>query len=108
VRTTRSFAMAGVIECIIAVLYFDEATRQPTHREVTCYAESDDGIHWIKPNLGLYEFHGSKNNNIVWDGIGTHCFVVFKDENPSLSTRSAVQGESLAGARKASEVCISF
>ena len=23
--------------------------------EVTCYAESSDGINWIRPNLGLYE-----------------------------------------------------
>ena len=32
-----------------------------------CYAESDDGIHWRKPNLGLYEFQGSKANNIIMD-----------------------------------------
>ena len=32
-----------------------------------CYAESDDGIHWVKPNLGLYEWEGSKANNIVMD-----------------------------------------
>ena len=55
---------------------------QATHREVTCYAQSLDGIHWTKPALGLFEFNGSKKNNIVWDGIGTHCFVVFKDNNP--------------------------
>ena len=30
-----------------------------------CYAESDDGIHWRKPELGLFEFGGSKANNIV-------------------------------------------
>jgi hypothetical protein len=30
-----------------------------------CYAESDDGIHWEKPNLGLVEWKGSKDNNIV-------------------------------------------
>ncbi|MBN2456999.1 MAG: hypothetical protein JXB29_10790 [Sedimentisphaerales bacterium] len=29
-----------------------------------CYAESNDGIHWTKPNLGLIEFAGSKKNNI--------------------------------------------
>lgn len=57
--------------------------RKSTHREVTCYAESRDGIHWTKPELGLFEFEGSKQNNIVWDGIGTHCFAVFKDANPA-------------------------
>ena len=29
------------------------------------YAESDDGIHWNKPELGLIPFRGSKRNNIV-------------------------------------------
>ncbi|MCD4726260.1 MAG: hypothetical protein K8R46_01250 [Pirellulales bacterium] len=33
--------------------------------EVTCYAESDDGIHWTKPNLGLFEVRGTKQNNVV-------------------------------------------
>jgi hypothetical protein len=63
--------------------HFDEKTRKAAHPEVTCYAESKDGIHWTKPNLGLFEFNGSKENNIVWDGIGTHCFAAFKDANPN-------------------------
>ncbi len=29
-----------------------------------CYAESKDGIHWTKPELGLVEFRGSRKNNI--------------------------------------------
>ncbi|MBI5397552.1 MAG: hypothetical protein HZA91_19825 [Verrucomicrobia bacterium] len=29
-----------------------------------CYAESTDGVNWIKPDLGLVEFNGSKKNNI--------------------------------------------
>ena len=32
-----------------------------------CYAESTDGIHWVKPNLGIYEWEGSKANNIIMD-----------------------------------------
>lgn len=62
--------------------HYDTVTRKAAHREVTCYAESDDGIHWTKPNLGLFEFDGSKANNIVWDGVGTHNFTPFKDTNP--------------------------
>ena len=31
-----------------------------------CYATSDDGLHWEKPELGLFEWHGSSANNIVW------------------------------------------
>jgi len=30
------------------------------------YAESRDGIHWTKPNLGVVEFRGSKNNNLFY------------------------------------------
>jgi hypothetical protein len=62
--------------------HYDESTQSAGHREVTCYAESQDGIAWTKPKLGLVEFNGSKANNIVWDGIGTHCFTPFKDANP--------------------------
>jgi hypothetical protein len=62
--------------------HWDTAKKRATHLEVTCYAESSDGIHWTKPNLGLFEFNGSKKNNIVWNGIGTHCFTPFIDTNP--------------------------
>jgi len=30
-----------------------------------CYAVSEDGLHWEKPNLGLVEYEGSKENNIL-------------------------------------------
>jgi len=62
--------------------HWDTEKKKATHREVTCYAESEDGIHWTKPDLGLFEFDGSKDNNIVWDGVGTHNFTPFKDTNP--------------------------
>ena len=35
-----------------------------------CYAESRDGIHWTKPELGLFEYQGNKNNNILFRQIG--------------------------------------
>ena len=53
------------------------------HPDVTCYAESKDGIHWTRPKLGLLEFDGSKQNNIVWDDIGMRSFTPFKDANPN-------------------------
>lgn len=60
------------------------------HSLFTCYAESDDGIHWRKPELGLHEFKGSKANNIVIphgkmgkvNPDGGHP-AIFKDENPN-------------------------
>ncbi|MCA9071083.1 MAG: hypothetical protein KDA84_19280, partial [Planctomycetaceae bacterium] len=56
--------------------------KKAAHKEVTCYAESQDGIHWTKPKLGLFEWNGSKENNIVWLGPGTHNFTAFRDDNP--------------------------
>ena len=52
------------------------------HDTFGAYAESSDGIHWKKPSLGLFEFDGSKENNIVWTGKGAHDFTPFKDTNP--------------------------
>lgn len=48
-----------------------------------CYAESADGLTWIKPSLGLVDYRGSKENNIVFDGrmsgCGFHGHCVFVD-----------------------------
>jgi hypothetical protein len=44
------------------------------------YATSSDGIAWEKPNLGLYEFNGSTDNNIVREG---RMFRVVPDPNES-------------------------
>lgn len=52
------------------------------NKQVICYAESKDGIHWVKPELGLVESGGSKKNNIIWDGDGSHNFAPFIDANP--------------------------
>lgn len=30
-----------------------------------CYAESQDGIQWVKPNLGQVEYKGSRDNNAI-------------------------------------------
>lgn len=48
----------------------------------TAYAESLDGIHWNKPNLGLLDFAGSKDNNLIWMGPGAN-FSAFVDTNPA-------------------------
>ena len=44
--------------------------------------ESSDGIHFTRPNLGLYEFQGSNENNIVYMGVEAHNFAPFLDTNP--------------------------
>ena len=47
-----------------------------------CYAESEDGVFWEKPSVGLFEFDGSTDNNIVHlapDGGGVDCIGVIDD-----------------------------
>ena len=35
--------------------------------DLTLYAESADGLDWVKPDLGIFTFDGSPDNNIVRD-----------------------------------------
>ncbi len=78
------------------------------HPLFCCYAESKDGIHWVKPNLGLHEFQGSTKNNIVMtSGVQGALKVdaghpaVFKDENPEAPAdaryKAILRSEGLAG-----------
>ncbi len=54
--------------------------------EVTCYAESKDGIRWTKPKLGLFEVAGSKENNVVLAGMApfSHNFSPMIDARPGV------------------------
>jgi hypothetical protein len=54
-------------------------------RHVLCYATSHDGVHWDRPNLGLHEVMGSRDNNVVvgdehHDGMG-HWESTLKDRD---------------------------
>ncbi len=74
-----------------------EPNAKPYHPIVACYAESADGIHWVKPNLGLVDFNGSKENNIVLSSGYNHTggidnFYVFKDLNPECSPEARYKG----------------
>ena len=62
--------------------------RAPHNREMAiCYATSEDGLAWVKPELALVEYDGSKANNILWRGggntralrAGPHGAGIFKD-----------------------------
>lgn len=62
---------------------FTQESAIRAHPEVTCYAESRDGIQWDKPDLGLVAFAGSTRNNIIREGLGCHSFTPFKDTCPN-------------------------
>ena len=64
----------------------------------TCYAESRDGTNWTRPKLGLVEFEGSKENNIIltgppgdW-GSPTSNFFAFRDTNPQVAPEEQYKG----------------
>jgi hypothetical protein len=53
--------------------------------QCTAYAESTDGVHWERPTLGIFEFDGNRENNIVLQGSEAKALCVFKDGNPNAS-----------------------
>ena len=50
-----------------------------------CYAESIDGVNWEKPHLGITDFRGSKENNII--GHFLHGTSVFLDKHETDENR---------------------
>jgi hypothetical protein len=69
-----------------------------------CYATSKDGLKWDKPDLGLVEYNGSKDNNILWRGgedegeflHGPHGTGIFKDDqdpNPARRYKAIFKGD---------------
>lgn len=60
------------------------------NHEVSCYAESDDGISWRKPSLQLYEINGTKDNNVVLANAApvTHNFCPFLDSKVGVSAKA--------------------
>lgn len=50
--------------------YAGKRAQLKTHECVVCYAESDDGVHFTRPELGLHGFNELKTSNIVLLGSG--------------------------------------
>ena len=63
-----------------------------------CYAVSKDGENWVKPKLGLVEYNGNKDNNIV-DLLGGRCQlsalpIIHDPDDPDPNRRFKVAFES--------------
>lgn len=54
--------------------------------EVTCYARSDDGLRWRKPDLELFEVNGTRKNNVILANAApaSHNFCPFLDRRPAV------------------------
>lgn len=84
----------------------DDAGPSGPHPLWVCYAESNDGLSWRRPELGLIEYQGSRTNNVVWQGKGekqhgVHGFSPFKDANPD--TSPAARYKAVGGDRRATQ-----
>ncbi len=66
--------------------------------QVTCVAESTDGIHFTRPKLGLIEAGGTKDNNVMWRGVESHNFSPFLDANPK--TKPEERYKALGGVKQ--------
>ena len=51
-----------------------------TKYQVTCYAESEDGINFNKPNLQIINYNNDINNNIILKENYSHNFCPYYDE----------------------------
>jgi len=63
-----------------------KAGRDGSSSETTCYAESTDGIHIVKPRLNLFTVDGLKSNNVILAGAAPvhHNFSPFLDTRPGV------------------------
>ena len=69
----------GLFKC-----WYEQMTGQPNKKLMALgmesqqlYAESEDGIHWTKPELDLFKVDGRKTNIVL--GRGEHCMSVLID-----------------------------
>ena len=61
------------------------ATRDDSPEATVCYAESKDGINWVKPTLGLFLIRGIRDNNVIFTNAPyVHNFSPFLDERPGV------------------------
>ena len=69
----------------------DNPIRDDRRQPLIACAESGDGVHWEKPSLGLVEFEGSTDNNLVWQGPGNN-LSLFRDDGPGVPADERYKG----------------
>ena len=68
----------------------DKRFKNEQYYRPVAYAESRDGVTWVKPELGLVEFRGSKANNLVRIEPATEEFARTNDYVSVLLDRKSV------------------
>jgi len=96
----RAYAYSTVLHepPLYRLYYRGFAERASNAKETLCYAESEDGVHFVKPDLGLHDVAGSRHNNVlltdVTDGTA-HNFTPMRDTRPGVPADQ--QYKALAG-----------
>ncbi len=70
---------------------FDEFGNQQAHKEVCCYAQSDDGKTFTRVPVGLHSYWGTTDNNIITTDTGDN-ISFFKDTNPNCPPEELYKG----------------
>lgn len=71
-------------------MYYLGNDDSPEWYQRLCLAKSTDGVNWVKPNLGVFEHNGSKNNNVCDFPVNGHiqaCVVFYDPEDPDPARR---------------------
>ena len=76
-------------------MWYRATASRDYHKSLVGYAESDDGITWRKPELGLTEFNGSKRNNLVKMLRGVITLSVIYDKEAPPEHRYVLAGEDI-------------
>ena len=110
---TRLYQSPSVFSTVVG--NSGDRAQERTHRCVVCYAESDDGLHFDKPDLGLFSYNGIGRTNIVLVGCGGYSdryansvVVDTRDSDPGRRYKMAYYDfESSAGEQRPG-VCVAF
>lgn len=95
--------------------YAGKRAQSKSDRCVVCYAESRDGIHFTKPNLGLFPFNAIKDTNIVLianggysDRYGVSVVYDPQDKNPRRRYKMAYSDFSKDGGKEYPGLSVAF
>ena len=88
------FAFGGVVIKDGSTYRMYYRGRAAEGKKTWCYAESPDGIRWVKPNLGLIEVEGTRNNNVVVtdEGKVAYGLTPFLDTKPGTPPSERLKG----------------
>lgn len=99
----------GIFKMWYASIYYDGSFSNSTHK--LAYATSPDGINWEKPQLGIVEVNGSKNNNCILPGINVVPSII-KDPSDIPERRYKMiftsQGKEMVWAEFHSPLCLAY